>query len=91
MLMRESKMNLLVNNVIVSMELQIEVNNSGIITQISSNCYEILGYTDVEILTTNISKYLKYTFDELVTNENFNAEISKKNGIKRFLIYLPNL
>ena len=63
-------MSLMVNN-IVSRELQIEVNNSGIITQTTSNCYDILGYTDVEILNTNISKYLKYTFDDLILNERF--------------------
>lgn len=84
MLMGACTMSILVNKRIVSRELQVEVNNSGIITKITSNCYDILGYTDVEILNTNISKYLKYTFDELVINENFNTEISNKDGIKRF-------
>ncbi|MBU3142712.1 PAS domain-containing protein [Clostridium sp. CF012] len=50
-------MSLLGNTRIVSRELQVEVNTSGIITQITSNCYDILGYTDVEILNTNIRKY----------------------------------
>lgn len=76
-------MSLLGNNRMVSRELQVEISNSGIITQITSNCYHILGYKDVEILNTNISNYLKYTFDELVITENFNAEILNKNGIKR--------
>ncbi|MGV8981787.1 sensor domain-containing diguanylate cyclase [Clostridium sp.] len=77
-------MSLLVNKRIVSRELQVEVNNSGTITQVTSNCYDILGYADAEILNTNISNYLKYTFDELVVNESFNAEISNKDGINLF-------
>lgn len=77
-------MSLLVNNEIVSRELQIEINNFGIITKITSNCYEILGYTDVEMLNTNISKNFKYTFDELALIESFNAEISNKDDIKLF-------
>ena len=87
MLMEENKMNLIAKRKIVSRELQLEINNSGIITQITSNCYDILGYTDVEMLDTNISKYLKYTFDDLVHIESFNTEILKKEGIKLFLIY----
>ncbi len=77
-------MSLIPNRTIVSRELQIEINNSGIITQITSNCYYILGYTTVEMLDTNISKYLKYTFDDLVHIESFNAEMLRKDGIKLF-------
>ena len=80
-----------VNKKFISRELQIEINNFEIITQITSNCYDILGYTDNEILNTNISKYFKYNFDNLVTTENFNAKISRKDGIKRFLIYMQLL
>lgn len=73
-----------VNKKFVSRELQIEINNFGIITQITSNCYDILGYIDDEMLNSNISKYFKYNFHNLVTTENFNAEISRKDGIKLF-------
>jgi len=79
-------MSLIFNKKIVSRKLQIEVNNSGIITQITSNCYNILGYTASEILNTSISKYLKFTFEELVLNESFNVEVSNKDGLKLFLM-----
>ena len=36
------------------------------------------------MLNTNISKYFNYTFDELVETKNFNAEISRKDGLKIF-------
>ncbi len=79
---------------VVSRELQIEIDSCGIITEITSNCYDILGYTDVEMLDTNISKYLKYTFDESVDTENFSDEILRKDGIKLFFdissIYIIN-
>jgi len=35
-------MSLLINKKIVSRKLQIEVTNSGIIIQITSNCYDIM-------------------------------------------------
>lgn len=73
------------NSKFTSRELQIKVNKYGIITEITSNCFDILGCSDTEILNTNISNYLNYTFDDLVLNENFNVEISMKNGVKRFL------
>lgn len=75
MLLEDYTVSLLANKMVASRELQIEVDNSGLITQITSNCYDILGYTDIEILNTNISKYLKYTFNKLAHCENFNAEI----------------
>ncbi|MBU3111664.1 sensor domain-containing diguanylate cyclase [Clostridium lacusfryxellense] len=69
---------------VVSRELQIVINSSGIITEITSNCYDILGYTDVEMIDTNISKYSKYTFDKSVETKNFSDEISRKDGITLF-------
>lgn len=77
-------MSIFINKKAISRELLIEINNYGIITEITSNCFHILGYTEKEMLNTNIFKYLNYTFDDLVLNENFNAEISKKDGVKLF-------
>lgn len=57
------------NKKFISRELQIEVHSDGLITQITSNCNDILGYTEHEMLDTNISKYIKYTFDNLITAE----------------------
>ncbi|MBU3111665.1 diguanylate cyclase domain-containing protein [Clostridium lacusfryxellense] len=77
-------MSLIPNRTIFSRELQIVIDSCGMITEITSNCYDILGYTDVEMLDTNICKYLKYTFDDLVHIESTNAEILSKDGIKIF-------
>ncbi|MTK11979.1 MAG: diguanylate cyclase [Clostridiaceae bacterium] len=82
--MGEHQMDIFINKKAISRELLIEVNNYGIITEITSNCFDILGYTNSEMLNTNIFEYLNYTFDDLVLNENFNAEISKKDGVKLF-------
>lgn len=77
-------MNRFVNEKAISRELLIEINNFGIITEITPNCFNMLGYADTEMLNTNISNYLNYTFDDLSRNKNFNAQISKKDGIKLF-------
>lgn len=73
-----------VNRNFVSRELQIEVNKHGIITQVTSNCYNILGYTDDEMLDKDISKYFKYNFNHFVETKNFNVEFLKKDGIRLF-------
>ncbi|MCT8976594.1 sensor domain-containing diguanylate cyclase [Clostridium sp. CX1] len=65
-----------------SRELQIEITKDGIITDVSCNCYHILGYNDYEILNTSISNYFNYNFDKLLSINNFNAEFLRKDGIK---------
>jgi PAS domain-containing protein len=77
-------MSLLINNKPISRELLIVVNNIGIITEATSNCFDILGYTNLEMQNTNIYKYLNYTFDDLIIIENLNIEISRKDGLKLF-------
>ncbi len=37
----------------VSRELQMEINNLGIITLITPNCLNILGYSQDELINTN--------------------------------------
>lgn len=68
----------------VSRELQIELDKYGNITYISFNCFDILGYTDKEMLNTNISKYLKYTYSDIASIKNFNTEIITKDGLKLY-------
>lgn len=85
-------MNLLINNKPISRELLININKLGIITQITPNCFDILGYTNLEMQNTNISKYLNYTFDDLILMKNLNVEISIKDGVKLFFdIYITPL
>lgn len=78
-------MSTFINEKPISRELLIVVNNIGIITEATSNCFDILGYTNLEIQNTNISKYLIYTFDDLILKKNLNVEISRKDRIKLFL------
>lgn len=68
----------------ISRELLIELNKAGIITNVSSNCFHILGYTDKEMLNTNISNYIKYSFDDIASTRNFNTEIITKDGLKLY-------
>jgi diguanylate cyclase (GGDEF)-like protein/PAS domain S-box-containing protein len=77
-------MNLFTHKKSIPRELLIEVNNSGVITQITSNCFDMLGYTNSEMRNTNISKYLNFTFDDLILMENLNVEISRKDEVKLF-------
>lgn len=77
-------MSLFNNKKPISRELLIVVNNLGLITEATSNCFDILGYTSLEMQNTNISKYLNYTLDYMILMENINVEISRKNGVKLF-------
>lgn len=77
-------MNASINTAHISRELLIVVNNIGTITEVTSNCFDILGYTNSEMQNTNIYTYLNYTFADLILAENLNIEISKKDGVKLF-------
>jgi len=77
-------MNIFINKKPISRELIIMVNNLGIITEATSNCFDLLGYSNSEMQNTNIYKYLNYTFDDLVLIENLNVEILRKDGVKLF-------
>ena len=63
-------------------ELLIQVNDTGMITLVSLNCYEVLGFTQNELINTNISKHIGYSFDGLLFHENIQALVSKKDGAK---------
>ena len=79
-------MNLLTNsnNLKTSRELLIQVDDTGIITLISHNCYDILGFTQNELLNTYIDTHLGYSFDGLLSHTNIQTSISKKDGQKLF-------
>ncbi len=77
-------MSTVINNKPISRELLIVINNLGIITESTSNCFNLLGYTNSEMQNTNISKYFNYTFDDLILMKNINVEISRKDGVKLF-------
>ena len=67
-----------------SRELHIRINTSGIITLISPNCYEILGFTDSELLNTNINNHINYNFQDLLIHADIQIGICKKDGEKLF-------
>ena len=73
-------MNLLTN----SRELLIQVNATGIVTSISHNCYEILGFTQNELLNTYIENFLGYSFDSFLSHINIQTSILKKDGENLF-------
>ena len=77
-------MSLFINKKPISRELLIVVNTIGIITETTSNCFDILGYNNSEMQNTNISKYLNYTSDDLILMKNLNVEILRKDGVKLF-------
>ena len=79
-------MNLLTNsnNLKTSRELLIQVNDTGMITLISFNCYAILGFTQNELLNTYIDKHLGYSFEGLLSHTNIQTSVSKKDGQKLF-------
>lgn len=77
-------MSIFIDNKPISRELIIVVNNIGIITEVTSNCLDILGYTNLEMQNVHISKYLNYAFDDLILMKNLNVEISRKDGEKLF-------
>lgn len=72
------------NNKITSRELQIAITNHGIITDITTNCYDILGYTNDELINTNISKLFKINLDNLISNKDFNVEFTRKDGLIQY-------
>ena len=84
--MGEMKLNLLTssNNFETCRELYIQVSHTGMITFVSLNCYEILGFTQDEILNTYIDNHLGYSFHGLLLHKNIQTSISKKDGEKLF-------
>jgi len=79
-------MNLLTNsnNLKICRELLIQVDDTGIITLISHNCYDILGFTQNEILNTYIDNLLGYRFNGLLSHTNIQTSILNKDGEKLF-------
>lgn len=72
------------NNLKACRELLIEVDDTGAIILISHNCYEILGFTQNELLNTYIDTLLGYSFNYLLSHSNIQTSISKKDGQKLF-------
>lgn len=72
------------NNITTCRELLIQVDAVGIITLISNNCYDILGFTQNELLNTHIGALLGNSFSELLSYTNIEASISRKDGQKLF-------
>lgn len=73
------------NNRFISRELQMSITTSGIITDATDNCYEILGYINYELINKNISELFKINSHNLISNKEFNIEFTKKDGLTRYL------
>lgn len=65
-------------------ELHIQINTSGMITLVSPNCYEILGFTSSELLNTYLSNYISYNIHDLLTHVDVQIGVCKKNGERLF-------
>ena len=65
-------------------ELIIQVSHTGMVTLASQNCYEILGFTQNEMINTYIDTYIGHSFDSLLLNTNIQTSVSKKDGEKLF-------
>lgn len=79
----------------VSRELLIEIDANKIIIDISSNCYNILGYEQNEIIGSNLNNYTDDDIGRIDINNSNNFELTLKNkdgeiaGFYDALIY-PN-
>ena len=69
----------------ISKELLIKINLSGIITGISSNCYNILGYERSQMLGSNMDHYFIGEFEHLLIDGINNLELVVRNtaGIEK--------
>ena len=72
------------NDFQASRELNIQIDTSGIITLISPNSYEILGFTNDELLNTYIGNHIGYNLHDLLAHTDIQIGISKKNGQRVF-------
>ena len=69
----------------ISKELLIKTDLSGVITTISSNCYNILGYEKAQMMGSNIDHYLAKDFEHVLIDGLNNLELVARNnaGIER--------
>lgn len=72
------------NNLKPSRELLIQVDEIGKITAITPNCYDILGFTESELINTYIYSHLGYDLDSLLSHTNIQTSMQKKDGEKLF-------
>ncbi len=76
-------------------ELLIEIDATGNIIDISSNCYNILGYKRSEMIGSNLNNYADADIGEIDIKHSNNFELTLKNkegtiGYYDVLIYLNN-
>lgn len=61
-------------------EVYIEIDDNELITFVSENCYNILGYMQVELLNKSIADYITAIPVNFITTTNFEATMPLKNG-----------
>lgn len=64
----------------LSREIYIETDNSKIITYISKNCYDILGYSQEELINKNIIDYISTIPENIISTTNFEGTFILKNA-----------
>lgn len=67
-------------------ELLLEIDKTGNILNISSNCYNILGYEQNEMIGSNLNKYADDNIGEIDVkcSNNFEIKLKSKEGTIRF-------
>ncbi|KMT21167.1 diguanylate cyclase domain-containing protein [Clostridium cylindrosporum] len=61
-------------------EVYIEINNNKLIKFISENCYNILGYTQQELINKNITDYISGIPENIILPINIQSTIRLKTG-----------
>lgn len=69
----------------LSREVFIEINLANMITHISDNSFNILGYKKYELLSKHISNYMDFMPENIKTNMNFESSFSLKDGTTIFI------
>lgn len=63
-------------------EIYIETDKNKVITYISENAYNILGFKPIELLNENLTTYLSPIPNNIVFTTNFEGTFTSKNGNK---------
>ena len=61
-------------------EVYIEIDDNELITFVSENCYNILGYMQEELLNKSITDYITAIPINIISTTNFKSKIPLKNG-----------
>ena len=63
-----------------SREIYVEINNNGLITLISENCSNLLGYSRQDLINKNIRDILTFTPQKCISVVNMKSSVITKEG-----------